>query len=59
MKFHLACGDVMPGCPTSFTEDSEEALLSAVATHASREHGVHEITPEVREAVASRIRRVD
>ncbi|MGV3564970.1 MAG: DUF1059 domain-containing protein [Nocardioides sp.] len=59
MKFQLACGDVMPGCPTTFSESSRDALMSAVAGHAAQEHGITEITPEVAEAVSAQVRQVD
>ena len=58
MKFQLACGDVMPGCPTSFSAGSQEQLLGAVA-HAAQEHGITEITPEVAAAVSAKIRVVE
>jgi predicted small metal-binding protein len=56
MKFQLACGDVMPGCPTTFSESSRDALMSAVAGHAAQEHGITEITPET---VSAQVRQVD
>ena len=59
MAFKLACGDVMPGCPTTFTADSQESLLSQVAGHAGAEHGITEITPEFAAAVTAQIRQVD
>lgn len=59
MKFQLACGDVMPGCPTSFSADSQEQLLGEVAAHAAQEHGITEVTPEVAEAVSAKIRVVE
>ena len=59
MKFQLACGDVMPGCPTTFSHDSQDELFSAVASHASEAHGISEITPEVRDAVSAQVRQVD
>lgn len=59
MKFQLACGDVMPGCPTSFTEESRDALFAAVSSHAAQEHGVTEVTPDVADAVSAKIRLVD
>ena len=40
MKFQLACGDVMPGCPTSFSAASQEQLFTEVASHAAAEHGI-------------------
>lgn len=59
MKFQLACGDVMPGCPASFSESSQEALLVLVADHAAREHDLTVITPEVEAAITARIRLVE
>lgn len=59
MKFQLACGDVMPGCPTTFSESNRDALMSAVSAHAAQEHGITEITPEVGEAVSAQVRQVD
>lgn len=59
MKFQLACGDVMPGCPTTFSESNRDALMTAVSAHAAQEHGITEITPEVAEAVSAQVREVD
>lgn len=59
MKFQLACGDVMPGCPTTFSEGSREALMASVAAHAAREHSLTQITPEVADAVSAQVRQVD
>ena len=56
MKFQLACGDVMPGCPTSFSAGSQEQLLGEVAAHAAQEHGITEITPEVAAAADVAVR---
>lgn len=59
MKFQLACGDVMPGCPTTFSESNRDALITAVSAHAAQEHGITEITPEIAEAVSAQVRQVD
>lgn len=59
MKFQLACGDVMPGCPTTFSESNRDALMTAVSAHAAQEHGITEITPEIAEAVSAQVRQVD
>lgn len=59
MKFQLACGDVMPGCPTTFSNESREGLLGAVAAHASEAHGLTSISPEVASAVDAQVRQVD
>lgn len=57
MTFRLACGDVMPGCSAAFEDDTREGLLGQVAEHAGAEHGITEITPEVRTAVEDKIVR--
>lgn len=59
MTFQLACGDVMPGCPTTFSESGRDALLTAVSAHAAQAHGLTEITPEVAAAVSAQVRQVD
>lgn len=55
MTFQIACGDVMPGCAARFEAESREDLLGQVAEHAQAEHGIDEITPEVQQAVESKI----
>jgi predicted small metal-binding protein len=59
MTFHLSCGDVMPGCPTTFTDSSQEGLLAQVLPHAAAAHGITEVTPEIAEQVTAKIRMVD
>lgn len=55
MTFKLACGDVMPGCAARFEADSRDDLMQQVAAHAAQAHGITDITPEVADAVGSRI----
>jgi predicted small metal-binding protein len=55
MTFTLACGDVMPGCSARFEAGSREELLGMVAPHAAEVHGITEITPDVLQAVDSKI----
>jgi len=55
MTFKLACGDVMPGCSARFETDDRDRLLAQVAAHAADAHGITEITPEVLQAVESKI----
>jgi predicted small metal-binding protein len=55
MTFKLACGDVMPGCTARFETNDRDQLLSQVASHAARDHGITDITPEVLQAVQSQI----
>jgi predicted small metal-binding protein len=54
MTFKLACGDVMPGCAARFETLDRESLMAQVADHAAA-HGITHITPEVAQAVESRI----
>lgn len=57
MTFKLACGDVMPGCGARFEADDQESLMAQVAEHAAEDHGITEITPDVRQAVEGKIGR--
>jgi len=52
----FACGDVVPGCRTTFVEATEEAVLGAVAAHAAHAHGIASPTAELVDAVRSHIR---
>ena len=45
----------MPGCAARFDDSDRDALLAKVAHHAAAEHGITEITPDVRAGVESRI----
>lgn len=55
MKFSLSCGDVMPGCVSRFESTTKDDLLGQVGAHATADHGITEITPDVLRAVESRI----
>jgi predicted small metal-binding protein len=55
MTFTLACGDVMPGCSARFEAGSREELFGMVAPHAAEAHGITEITPDVLQAVESKV----
>lgn len=55
MKFKLACGDVMPGCVARFETDDRDRLLAEVGAHAAADHGITDITPEILQAVESKI----
>lgn len=59
MIFKLACGDVMPGCASTFENGDRSALLQEVAHHAAADHGITEITPDVLAAVTGKIRVTD
>lgn len=53
--FKLACGDVMPGCSARFENSDRDALMSEVAAHAARDHGITDLTPDVVAAVESKV----
>jgi predicted small metal-binding protein len=49
----LACGDVVPGCPTVFTAATQDQVIAQVAPHAAGSHGLDEIDLETRQAVVA------
>ena len=49
------CGDLVPGCPTTFQGESEEEILQQVEVHARDEHGMDEVPPEVADEVRAGI----
>ena len=49
------CGDLVPGCTSTFQGESEEEILEQVAVHARDEHGMDEVPPEVVDQVVARI----
>jgi predicted small metal-binding protein len=51
----FSCGAVVPGCDMKFEADSEGAILEQVAQHASQDHGITEVTPELVEQVKAHI----
>ncbi len=55
MTFKLACGDVMPGCTARFENTDRDQMMAQVAAHARQAHGIDEITPEVLQAVESKV----
>lgn len=54
----FACGDVVPGCEASWVCSTEDEILSRVATHATVDHGLTEISSELVAAVRARISAV-
>ena len=44
---HFACGLVVPGCTATFTAPTEDGILEQVAHHASADHGIDDVTPEL------------
>ncbi|MFQ1003178.1 DUF1059 domain-containing protein [Modestobacter sp. SSW1-42] len=51
----FACGDVVPGCTQTFTGPDDGAVLSQVAVHASADHGLTTVPPELVEQVRAAI----
>ena len=56
MEKRIACNDVVPGCGFTATAATEEELLEKVLAHASQDHEVTEVTPELAARVKSAIR---
>jgi predicted small metal-binding protein len=51
----FSCGDVVPGCASSFQGRTDEDILSAVAEHAGADHGLIEVPPPLVEQVRAHI----
>ena len=52
----FSCGDVVPGCSRSFTAPDEQGILTQVAAHATADHGLTSVPPELVDAVRAAIR---
>jgi predicted small metal-binding protein len=55
MKFSLSCGDAVPGCSARFEDESRERIMEQVVAHAQNDHGVADVTPEMRSAMEANI----
>jgi predicted small metal-binding protein len=51
----FACGDVVPGCTSTFTGPDDDAVLAQVAAHAAADHGLGSVSPELAEQVRAAI----
>jgi predicted small metal-binding protein len=51
----FACGDVVPGCTTTFSGPDDDAVLAQVAAHATADHGLGTVPPELVEQVRAAI----
>jgi predicted small metal-binding protein len=49
------CGAVVPGCTAAFTAHSTEGILTQVAEHAAADHGLSDLSDEVKVAVLANI----
>lgn len=56
MEKHIACKDVVPGCPFTAAAATDEELVEKVVAHASHVHGITDVTPELAAKVKSAIR---
>jgi predicted small metal-binding protein len=55
MTKHIACGDIVDGCPFEANASTEDELIRKVAQHAAQSHGVKEVTPELAAKVKAAI----
>jgi len=55
MTKHIACGDVVEGCSFTAEAATEAELVEKVKTHAAKDHGVQEVTPELAAKVKAAI----
>ncbi len=55
----FACGDVVPGCTSTFRESSDAEILAKVAKHAHEDHGLTDISADLVAAVKKNIHDVD
>ena len=55
MTKHIACSDVVDGCKFTAEAATESELVDKVKTHAVKDHGVKEVTPELAAKVKAAI----
>jgi predicted small metal-binding protein len=51
----FACGAVVPGCKAVFRASNDDGILSLVAEHAHRDHGLESVPAELVAAVRNKI----
>jgi predicted small metal-binding protein len=54
----FSCGAVVPSCTARFNGESDEEILSKVADHARRDHGMNDVPAELVEQVRANIRDI-
>ena len=52
------CGDVVPGCEWVGQNEADEELWADIASHAREAHGMHDVPPEVADAIEDAITEV-
>ena len=55
MEKHIACNDVVAGCPFTASAPTEDELVREVQKHAAADHGVKQVTPELAAKVKAAI----
>jgi predicted small metal-binding protein len=55
MTKHIACGEIVEGCPFTADAATEAELIEQVKAHAAHDHGIGEITPELAARVMAAI----
>jgi predicted small metal-binding protein len=55
MTKHIACGDIVEGCPFEASAPTEEELVKQVSQHAAQQHGVKDVTPQLAAKVKAAI----
>jgi predicted small metal-binding protein len=53
---YIACAEIVPDCSFTATAATEDELLTKVAAHAARDHGITEVTPELAAKVKAAIK---
>lgn len=56
MAKHIACNDLVAGCSFTAQAETEASLIEQVTTHAAKDHGLKEITPELAAKVKAAIK---
>jgi predicted small metal-binding protein len=51
----FVCGAMVPSCDAVLEAVSEEALIVDIVAHARDAHGMHEVPPEVMDAIRATI----
>jgi predicted small metal-binding protein len=53
---YIACAAIVPDCAFTASAATEEELLKKVVAHASHDHGITEVTPELAAKVKAAIK---
>ena len=53
---YIACAEIVPDCPFTASAATDEELLKQVVAHASHDHGITTVTPELAAKVQAAIK---